>query len=52
MSKRVEKLVWVKSLFSDAGVVAVSIAASVAISGSAHAEEKQLLWGDTHLHST
>ena len=52
MSKRGEKLARVKSLFGDAGVIAVAIATSVAISAAALAEEKQLLWGDTHLHST
>ena len=52
MGKRGEKLARVKSLFGDAGVMAVAIAAMATISGAAHAEEKQLLWGDTHLHST
>ncbi|GIR90492.1 MAG: hypothetical protein CM15mP89_4970 [Gammaproteobacteria bacterium] len=52
MGKRGEKLARVKALFGDAGVMAVAIAAMATISGAAHAEEKQLLWGDTHLHST
>ena len=52
MGKRGEKLARAKSLFGDAGVMAVAIAAMATISGAAHAEEKQLLWGDTHLHST
>ena len=47
MGKRGEKLARVKSLFGDAGVMAVAIAAMATISGAAHAEEKQLLWGDT-----
>src|SRR6056300_1573937 len=52
MVKRSEKSASGKSLFCGAVVLAAAIASGVAISGVAHAEEKQLLWGDTHLHST
>jgi hypothetical protein len=52
MVKRREKSASGKSLFGGAGVLAAVIASGVAISGVALAEEKQLLWGDTHLHST
>ena len=52
MVERREKSASGKSLFGGAGVLAAAIASGVAISGVALAEEKQLLWGDTHLHST
>ena len=52
MAKRREKLASGKSLLGGVRMLAVAITSGVAISGAALAEEKQLLWGDTHLHST
>ena len=52
MVKWREKSVAGTSLLGGAGMLVIAIASSVASSGAVHAEEKQLLWGDTHLHST
>ena len=41
-----------KSLLGGGAMFAVALASGVILSGKADAEEKQLLWGDSHLHST
>ena len=52
MVKWREKSVAGTSLLGDAVMLVIAIASSVASIGAVQAEEKQLLWGDTHLHST
>ena len=47
-----EKSASAKSWLGGARTLAIIIASVVTLSGSARAAEKQLLWGDTHLHST
>ena len=52
MVKRRDKSVASKSLLGAAGVFAAAVASGVVFSDAARADDKQLLWGDTHLHST
>ena len=52
MVKRRDKSIARNSLLGAAGVFAAAVASGVAFSNTARADDKQLLWGDTHLHST
>lgn len=52
MVKRRDKSVASKSLLGAAGAFAAAVASGVVFSDAARADDKQLLWGDTHLHST
>ena len=52
MAKRREKSASAHLLMSGVGVFALAMGSVAMLSGAARAEDRQLLWGDTHLHST
>ncbi len=52
MAKRREKSASAHLLMSGVGVFALAMGSVAMPSGAASAEDRQLLWGDTHLHST
>ena len=52
MAKRREKSASAHSLVSGVGMFALAMVSVAMMSGAARAEDRQLLWGDTHLHST
>ena len=52
MAKRREKSASAYLLMTGVGVFALAMGSVAMLSGAARAEDRQLLWGDTHLHST
>ena len=52
MAERRGKSASAHLLMSGVGVFALAMGSVAMLSGAARAEYRQLLWGDTHLHST